>query len=239
MRARIQVVAALVVVAGTLALTVLGAASEVTWEFQERDFSFGEFAWVDREPLELPSGAFDASDLTEPGQSQSPSWLRTAALLVVVALALFVGWRVWLWARQRLADRAPRRRVRPHAPVPTDDPEPDVPVLRRGVAEAQRSLRAIGRPVDAVVAAWVALETAAEASGVVRRPAQTPTEFTVAVLHRTQADPAAVRELLSLYHLARFSDRPIGPSQVEDASRCLGALATAFDDVDAATADHR
>lgn len=236
MRTRIRVVTALAVIAGTLALTVLGATSDADWELEERNFSFGEFGPVDREPLEMPSGGFDASDLPEPGQSQSLSWLRTAGVVAVVALALFIGWRVWLWARRRLADRAPRRPARTTTPVPTDDPEPDVPVLRRGVAEAQRSLRAIGRPVDAVVAAWVALETAAEASGVVRSPAQTPTEFTVAVLRRTPADPAAVRELLSLYHLARFSDRPIGPAQVEAAASCLGVLATAFDDVDVATA---
>src|SRR5680860_1161507 len=106
--------------------------------------------------------------------------------------------------------------------------------LRRGVAEARRFLAEIAGPSDAVIAAWLALEDAASASGVRRAPSQTPTEFTLAVLDRTNADPDATAELLALYHRARFSGHPIEAADVARASRCFGRLAASWDALAAA-----
>jgi hypothetical protein len=98
---------------------------------------------------------------------------------VALAVALFVSALVlrglWSWLRDR---GGPRRRPEPSGPMVIADDEPELPVLRRGALEAQRHLVEIGRPIDAVVAAWLALEEAAASSGVRRSPAQTPTEFT-------------------------------------------------------------
>jgi hypothetical protein len=75
-----------------------------------------------------------------------------------------------------------------------------------------------------VVAAWVALESAAEASGTERTPAQTPTEFTVEVLGTTPASPDAVQTLLRLYHRARFTDHRITPEEGATAAEALERL---------------
>ena len=102
---------------------------------------------------------------------------------------------------------------------------PDLPALREGVEDAEEHLRSRLSPQDAVIAAWVALEGAAASSGVRRDPAATPTEFTVAVLDRTPADPAATRTLLTLYLQARFGDDPLTAVDVEAATRAVRLLA--------------
>jgi hypothetical protein len=106
---------------------------------------------------------------------------------------------------------------------------PELPVLRRGVAAAQRHLDRIPDADNAIVEAWLALEAAASSSGVRRRPAETPTEFTADVLRGTAADPAAVAQLLTLYHRARFSAAGVSRADVTEAGRCLGILARSWE----------
>lgn len=108
---------------------------------------------------------------------------------------------------------------------------PELPVLQRGVQAAQRHLAQIREPGDAIIAAWLALEDAAAGSGVRRRPAETPTEFTVDVLGRTTADPVATDRLLHLYHRARFSTSPVRPEDAAAASECLADLARSWSGV--------
>ena len=77
------------------------------------------------------------------------------------------------------------------------------PRLKDAVEQARDLLaRDGGEPGDAVIAAWVTLENAAEHT---REPHQTATEFTVALLADERADEAALRELRTLYQRARFS----------------------------------
>jgi hypothetical protein len=71
-------------------------------------------------------------------------------------------------------------------------------------ALAQLRQRAGGPPSDAVQRAWLALERAAAECGTPRRPEQTPTEFTAAVLAANAVDAAAVDTLRGLYQRARF-----------------------------------
>ncbi len=98
-------------------------------------------------------------------------------------------------------------------------------VLHEGVTQAWRALRADLPPGDAVVAAWLALEEAAGECGIEREPAQTASEFTLALLDRTPADPRAARALLRLYHGARFSEHPVTPADVTAAGQALDTLA--------------
>ncbi|RIQ16369.1 DUF4129 domain-containing protein, partial [Jiangella rhizosphaerae] len=84
----------------------------------------------------------------------------------------------------------------------------------------------------AVIAAWLALESAAAGSGAPRDPVQTPTEFTAALLRRHHADEHAVTTLLGLYHRARFAVHPgLGAGDVAAARQALdtvvGTLGTA------------
>ena len=103
------------------------------------------------------------------------------------------------------------------------------PLLERTLAAAQAELsaRAPGEPRDAVVAAWLQLEQGAAAAGVPRRPAQTPTEFTTALLTGLlpgDTERAALDELRRLYSRARFGPAPLDADAPERAAAALSAL---------------
>jgi hypothetical protein len=112
----------------------------------------------------------------------------------------------------------------------TDDVAPDLPTLHQGAIRAEERLLAIGNPTDAIIAAWLALEEAAEASGVRRRASQTPTEFTADVLGRTGAPAEPVQTLLGLYLRARFAARPSSAADLDTARRCIRELAASWRD---------
>ncbi|UKJ64788.1 DUF4129 domain-containing protein [Cellulosimicrobium cellulans] len=104
--------------------------------------------------------------------------------------------------------------------------DPVVPELREAVDRAHDDLHLPDvDPHDAVVAAWVALERAAERAGTRRDPAQTPTEFTSAVLASTRVDADAVATLRDLYHRARFGETPLGVHDLEAARAALARIA--------------
>ncbi|MFI7677673.1 DUF4129 domain-containing protein [Actinophytocola sp. NPDC049390] len=91
--------------------------------------------------------------------------------------------------------------------------------LKDAVVQARDILaRDGGRPRDAVIEAWVTLENAAEHT---RRPHETATEFTVALLAEEKADEAALRELRTLYQRARFGHGDVDPGS---AARARAAL---------------
>ncbi len=151
-------------------------------------------------------------------------WILFAVFLTLLFLA---AW--WLFNRGR--------RLRPTFPDHVvsdwgvDATEPDLPTLRQGAEDARRLIRGTADPSDAVIAAWLALEDASARSGVARKPAQTPTEFTVTVLSSNNADTGATSGLLGLYHLARFSSHPIGREEIEAALTHLERLAVSWDAV--------
>lgn len=97
-------------------------------------------------------------------------------------------------------------------------------VLLRGARAALVRLRqrAGGPPSDAVQQAWLVLEEAAAESGTARRPEQTSTEFTGAVLAAHDVDPGALATLRTLYQRARFG-RPDAVTEA-DAERAIDAL---------------
>jgi hypothetical protein len=143
--------------------------------------------------------------------------LVLAALLALGILAL-VAWR--LRGLIRLPQRQPRFEEPDRLPgVPLDPSR-----MATGLEQAEKAAARPGRPRDAVVAAWLALEDAAALSGVSRDPAKTPTEFVVDVLDRTGADPRATRRLLAVYLHARFSTDPVTAEQVATAQQCLAEL---------------
>ncbi|MCL3861649.1 DUF4129 domain-containing protein [Actinotalea sp. K2] len=161
-------------------------------------------------------------------------WLWTSLLLLVLAAVVTAA---VLWLRRL----EPRRAV--DGPGDAFDVEPgemvgpatagelpDLPALRRGLADADTQIRARRDPADVIIAAWVALEAAAGGSGVTRHPAATPTEFTVEVLDRTPADRTATRVLLGLYLQARFGDEPLTAQDVIDATTALDALSSSLAD---------
>lgn len=172
---------------------------------------------------EIGRTAGDPLDLT---------WVGLVLVAVVVAAALYLLARVlqrraWLRRSEGAPDDAG---VTGGPTVAGPDVMPDVEALREGLDDAVGHLAAPTAPADAVVAAWVSLEEAAARSGVVRDPAQTPTEFTLLVLDRTPADREATRVLLTLYLRARFSEDPLTADDVASASAAVATLGRTLGD---------
>jgi hypothetical protein len=211
---------------GLLALAVLSAAMRGPWTTEARDFRFpfqpGPVPTLDPPTNEPDPGALGDRSELEP---LDLTWLVVVAGMVVLTVVILLLLRLLRRLRRPVAaPQAPRGLAADMSPPP----EPDIPVLLRGVSAARELLTRFAEPSDAVVAAWLALEDAADRSGVHRRPSATPSEFTMAVLAATPAPPAATRELLDLYRTARFSTHPITAADVEHAARCLAAIAESF-----------
>ena len=212
-------------VAGVLVLAVVGAAVSGTWHLTAR-----RWEWVPPIGAGMTPPALPPQPTARPTPVQTRSvdvgWIGPVAIVLAVLVAAALGW--WLWRRYQRS--AVERRAEREGGIAVVMPaQVEVPVLRRGVAAAQRHLDEIADPNNAIVAAWLALEAAAATSGVRRQPAETPTEFTLDVLASTAADPRATRELLGLYHRARFSAAGVTREDVAAASRCLVALAASWE----------
>ena len=135
------------------------------------------------------------------------TWTATVLLaLVVLALLVAAARAVRTWWRTRTE------------PVVEADADLLVPeVLLRGAREGEELL-AIGTPANAVVAAWVALESAVRAVGVRDDATRTSTELVTVVLRSYAVDRAPLDTLAALYREARFSTHPIG-EEVRDHAR--------------------
>lgn len=220
-RPRARPLAAAVLGVGVVA--VVAAATNGGWSISDRFGLFGTQPTYSPPSMPVPS----AAPLRTPGPvPQGGGWLLPvlwALLVVAVVVVAFVVWRL-------LPRRTPKTRSSAvlGAHVLGQPVEESAPAVQQGLGTAQHLLATVTDPTDAVLAAWVALEQAADRSGHPRRPADTPTEFTVEVLSATPADRAAVRTLLGLYHRARFSDTGVGPGAVTEARRCLDALARSW-----------
>ncbi|MBB5791997.1 DUF4129 domain-containing protein [Jiangella mangrovi] len=177
-------------------------------------------------PLE-PGPTASAAPTEEPVLDDGAPGIDVPWQVVVLAAVAAAVYLVYCIVRRVVPDlrlRAARRRTPLGGHVEAlPDPVED---LRDGARSAATALS--GPAPDAaaaVIAAWLALESAAAGSGAARGPAQTPTEFTAALLRRHHADPDAVATLLGLYHRARFAVRPdLGAQDVEAARHALETL---------------
>ena len=152
--------------------------------------------------------------------------LGTVVLWIVVAIAVLgiaaLIWRWWARRPSRPASSWHSVAVATTAEVVTEpEPEPDMPALRTGISLALQVLDEQRDPADAIVRAWLGLQETAEESGIVRQPAETPTEFTSRILSRAFADDRAIRTLLRLYLRTRFGDHPV---TTEDVAAVRSAL---------------
>ncbi len=141
------------------------------------------------------------------------------ALLILFAvlmafLAVVAGRRAMHWLGEQMRQRETERRLRSQRGAVAPGHQELIPAMERAFATGRGYLRGGGTSNDAIIAAWLALEAGAKEAGVPRDLAQTPTEFTVDVMHKVAANPAAVRELLALYQIARFTT-----DHLDDAAR--------------------
>jgi hypothetical protein len=160
-------------------------------------------------------------------------------LAVTGLLLLFALWRLlaYWWGRRRApAHRRPPAAVAgPVSFAPAAEVE-EVPVrlLRDGIGAALEILDGSREPADAIVRAWLGLETRAQRSGIVRRAAETPTEFARRVLARAFPDQDATTTLLGLYLATRFSARPPTSADVDAARDALARLQASWQEAPAA-----
>jgi hypothetical protein len=146
-------------------------------------------------------------------------WIVVAIAVVGIAVLL---WRWWARHPSRAATSRHSVAVVATSEVLTEfESEPDMPALRTGIGLALQVLDEQRDPADAIVRAWLGLQETAEESGIVRQPAETPTEFTSRILSRAFADDRAIRTLLRLYLRTRFGDHPV---TTEDVAAVRAAL---------------
>lgn len=169
------------------------------------------------------------------GSVSLPTWVVVVAIVVVVIA--IVAFLLWLWSRRR-APAAPR--LHPAGvqvagqPVPAE-PEPEPETLLTGIELALQVLDEGREPGDAIVRAWVGLQETAAESGIVRRPAEGPTEFTARIMAGAFADDRALRTLLRLYLRTRFGDHPVTAADVAAVRDALAQLVSSWRAPESAT----
>ena len=178
------------------------------------------------EPVALPTASTGrvGSGATGAGAgTEVPWWLLLLALAVLaVGVAL-----VWFVARHGLlgGDAEPPPEPGREEPGPGRARGSLTPLADRAVTDALGTLDRGGDPREVVVACWVRIETAAEAVGLGRRPAETASDVARRWL-AASPDRAAVDDLAALYHLARYSSHPLTEAHRDRARTALrGALA--------------
>ncbi|HEU5469952.1 MAG TPA: DUF4129 domain-containing protein [Actinophytocola sp.] len=208
-------VPALVAIGALLMLAAVATAggSAVPAGEGEKLFSFFGFPTIELpEPPEPESGSVEPNEW---GGWLARALLLMPVLLLVLSVVLTIALAVLRWRRFRLP--VPGRTDRESTGFAVD-PGPNRLLDAARAAQAELIRHYGGPPRDAVIAAWVRLEEAAEDTGTPRRPHQTPTEFTAAL----GAETAALDELRRLYHRARFA--PGYPVTQADAEAARAAL---------------
>lgn len=222
--------AAVLVTAATGGLLLLAFASAAGGAAELGEPRVGA-GWV-RGAAEGLADAMQGSDEGAPARQPVRGDETPWALIVIGVVGTALAALVLRTLRPARDDgRRPGDVSRPALPDLDDSADRTLTALRRSARSAAADLAVAGprQARDAVVAAWLALEEAAAAGGTRRHPAQTPTEFTVALLGGHAADPAAVDELLRLYHRARFGSAALPADAGERAARALGVIAASLD----------
>jgi hypothetical protein len=177
----------------------------------------------------LPSVVSTLAPRTPVANSTGSFHLGAVVLWIVLAIAVVgIGVLVWRWWAGHPSSAAAGRHsvaVAATSQVLTEpEREPDMPALRTGIGLALQVLDEQREPADAIVRAWLGLQETAEESGIVRQPAETPTEFTSRILSRAFADDRAIRTLLRLYLRTRFGDHPVSTEDVAAVRAALQEL---------------
>ena len=224
---RVRPVVAAAAILLVLVLVVMAAAATGPWERPPLGDGGTETGTMTPPTLDMPSASATASIPPEDegdgdGGTSILRWFLYALGLAVAVLVALLLLRFFSGYLRR--GRGPGVDARITQPL-GDVPEVDAPAMREGIAQARSILDSDRPPHDAIVLAWLALEHAAVAAGVGRKPAQTPTEFTAVVLDRTPAQRDAVDVLRDLYSRVRFSEEPVGEDDGAAARTAIAAIA--------------
>lgn len=213
---------------GILVFAMVAAGVAGNWQWEERNFGFSLANHFD-ELFEIEMGIPDDDEIEPaPVREWNLDWIDTVARIIVAAAAAYVAWR--LLRRVKIHRKVRRRPGEASDAQLIDVPEPPLhhvqQEMRDGVDVALAQLDGAATPTDAIIAAWLALEQAADAAGYPRRPSHTPTEFTLILLGRLAVNAPAARRLLDRYHLARFGHVQLGDAERAATRHDLAILAT-------------
>jgi len=172
-----------------------------------------------------PSPITSWKDITP--STPSPLW----GLLVQVVIALVAIGVLAVLAQVVIAVLRRPKVLRHEEPV---FEAPDVPEELLAGARAGIDLLLSGEPRNAIVAAWLSLETAAAATGLPRDPAETSTEYTARVIGTWAVDRDRLADLAALYREARFSVHDLGEDHRDRAVADLRVLHSDLERVAAA-----
>lgn len=166
------------------------------------------------------------AEQTEGDDDPRRVWLpseRLFALLLLAALAVAlvaVASQLRLMWRRRLDGGRDVEAV----DLPADLPDEDADDVLGAALGAGLDHLGAGSARNAIVAAWLRLEDAAESEHFARDPADTPSEFVARVLASYSLDAEAIERLAALYREARFSRHELGQEHRAEAGRCLATL---------------
>lgn len=223
-RRRVVLVAVLLVLA--LGVTLLGAArwTGARWHVTAATPAAENVTAVGPTGTETP----DALSLLRGDDTGARlfAWILVglAAAVVVVAVVLLAR----RWVARRPAPAGPLAVPEVVTLAEEPEPTPDVERVKRGFERAFAELAASRPPSDAIVAAWLGLEEAAQDAGISRRPSETPTELTSRLLTALDVDPDASTTLLDLYQRVRFGGREASAADVATAQRCLETMTSGW-----------
>ncbi|MEW1955195.1 DUF4129 domain-containing protein [Terrabacter sp. NPDC080008] len=153
-------------------------------------------------------------------------------ILVVTVLILLLGLALLVRSLLRRRPRLERR----------EEPDFAIPLVPSELLEAARDrLRDLetGEPRNAIVAAWLGLESSAAATGLPRLPAETSSEYTHRVIRVWPVDSERLEDLAALFREARFSVHELGESHRRRALDDLGVLIADLERVAARQAAER
>jgi hypothetical protein len=177
------------------------------------------------EEADQPSPTATRTPWQAPGTGLTlPDWIG-AMIEIVLATALLIGVFFIVRALVRAVVRVLRDVEIPEAE--TNDAANWQVVTREELSDAVSSSTyriESGTPSDAIVACWLALERAAAAAGVERKPSETPAELAVRVLAACWVSRAALERLADLYREARFSAHGLPESARAEARDALRLL---------------
>jgi hypothetical protein len=225
-----------------LAATALVCVVVAVGAALEGNFTFTGARWTPGEPpAEVMTPTPVPTQTVVPKPTATPQPLHPAVvfnmapivIIATIAIVVMIVLLVRMFLRRR--PRAVAARQPGGISILSDeldavaDTPADVPTILRGLDFASEVLSSRREPTDAIVRAWIGLQEAAEDSGMSRRPAETPTEFTARVLDSVHADRAAARALLAIYLRVRFGSRPATDDDVRNALDAIGKLQSTWE----------